>query len=277
MLSSRKLAYNKVYVNSEFRLNGSVSSSDFYIELDEVLETSPNTVMYVIEENIPQSYYTTQEGFFQYFYLILYNNDDSVNRYTRLDLGDNVYFASALAGTITTKLNQATNDIQSDLFGFLYDSDSRTMRLFLNNASYKFKILTDKELKTTSLWQGNNVSDPLSINKLIGNWTIFSPAVDWTSSMFNLIPFSSVYIISPTLSDYHYSAPNGYSNSIIKKLSVTSNVGGVITSPAPLLNDYIDVSNRSFKRLHFKITDSSGRTLDLHQQPVEFSLLFVNL
>ena len=62
MLSARKLAYNKVYVNSEFRLTGSVSSSDFYIETDEVLETSPNTVMYVIEENIPQSYYTTQEG-----------------------------------------------------------------------------------------------------------------------------------------------------------------------------------------------------------------------
>ena len=55
MLSSRKLAYNKVYVNSEYRLSGSSSSSDFYIELDEVLETSPNTVMYVIEENIPQS------------------------------------------------------------------------------------------------------------------------------------------------------------------------------------------------------------------------------
>ena len=67
MLSTRKLTYSKVYVDSQYRLPSSVSSSDFYIETDEVIETFENTVMYVIDEMVPLSYYTTQEGFFNFY------------------------------------------------------------------------------------------------------------------------------------------------------------------------------------------------------------------
>ena len=56
------------------------------------------------------------------------------------------------------------------------------------------------------------------------------------------------------------------------------NVGGItVNTSAPLVNDWIDVSNRSLKRLRFRITDSRGKTIDLHNQPVSFTLLFVNL
>ena len=56
------------------------------------------------------------------------------------------------------------------------------------------------------------------------------------------------------------------------------NVGCVtVDSSAPLLNDYIDISNRSLKRLRFRITDARGKVINVHQQPISFSLLFVNL
>ena len=67
MLSNRKLTYSKVFVDSGERLPQSSSSSDFIIELNENLETFPNTVVYVTDEVIPQSYYTTPEGFYQYW------------------------------------------------------------------------------------------------------------------------------------------------------------------------------------------------------------------
>ena len=42
---------------------------------------------------------------------------------------------------------------------------------------------------------------------------------------------------------FHYSAPDGYSNSIIKKVNMMFNVGGVtVSTNAPLVNDWIDVS-----------------------------------
>ena len=69
MLSNRKLIYNKVYVDSQRRLPQSDSSSDFVIQLNGNLETHPNTVLYAMDEAIPQSYYTTSEGFFSSYML----------------------------------------------------------------------------------------------------------------------------------------------------------------------------------------------------------------
>ena len=268
-----------MYVDSEQRLPNSNSSSDFIIELNEVLETMPNTVMYVTEEIIPQSYYTTPEGFYQYFYLILYNTSDlSIVRYVKVDLTNQVYFAAQLSGSIVTLLNTATNDIQSDLFTYNYDSDQRKLNITISNSAYSFKIPTDKELKAVP-WDGQTLTDPMSINKLVGNYEEKAPtSATWSSGLFNLNPFNSIYILSPELSDFHYSAPDGYSNSIIKKVNLMFNVGGVtVNSSAPLLNYYIDISNRSLKRLRFRITDARGKVINFHQQPISFSLLFVNL
>ena len=93
MLTSRKLTYNKIFVDSEQRLAGSNSSSDFVIELNETLECFGNTVMYVIEETIPASIFTTQRGFYENFYLILYNSsDNSVNRYITVNIAEEVFF-----------------------------------------------------------------------------------------------------------------------------------------------------------------------------------------
>ena len=56
MLSNRKLMYNKVYVDSQRRLPQSdSSSSDCVIQMNDNFETHPNTVMYVMDEVIPQS------------------------------------------------------------------------------------------------------------------------------------------------------------------------------------------------------------------------------
>ena len=286
MLSNRKLTYSKVFIDSQERLPQSNSSSDFIIELNEVLETFPNTVMYVMDEVIPQSYFTTPEGFYQYFYLILYKTSTGeIERFCKIDVKNQVFFASQLIANIITQLNALNSDIQADLFTSSYDSDQRNAVITITLNTFSFKIPTDEELQGM-LWHNTTpsdpsyiIDDPMSINKLIGNYEIKQMTNStWTSGLFNLNPFNSVYIICSELSDYHYSAPSSYSNAIVKKINMMFNVGGVtVNSSAPLLNDYIDVSNRSFKRLRFRITDARGKTINFHGQPISFSLLFVNL
>ena len=282
MLSNRKLTYNKVYVDSQKRLPQSESSSDFIMQMNENLETHPNTVMYVMDEVIPQSYYTTPEGFYQFVYVIVYNTSDgSVQAYLKIDLKNQVFFASQLVGRISNLLSQeAVNQgLPADLFTSSYDSDQRRMILNITDNTYSFKIPTDKELQESSIWNGNILEDPMSVNNLIGNYeTKVATNNTWTSSLMNLNPFNSLYIVCTELSDFHYSAPDGYSNSIIKKTNMMFNVGGITASTSPpLVNDWIDVSNRSLKRLRFRITDSRGKTVNLHNAPVSFTLLFVNL
>ena len=282
MLSNRKLTYNKVYVDSQKRLPQSESSSDFIIQMNENLETHPNTVMYVMDEVIPQSYYTTPEGFYQFVYVIVYNTSDgSVQAYLKIDLKIQVFFASQLVGRISNLLSQeAVNQgLPADLFTSSYDSDQRRMILNITDNGYNFKLPTDKELQESSIWNGNILEDPMSLNNLIGNYEAkVATNNTWTSGLMNLNPFNSLYIVCTELSDFHYSAPDGYSNSIIKKTNMMFNVGGITVSTSPpLVNDWIDVSNRSLKRLRFRITDSRGKTIDLHNQPVSSTLLFVNL
>ena len=282
MLSNRKLTYNKVYVDSQKRLPQSESSSDFIMQMNENLETHPNTVMYVMDEVIPQSYYTTPEGFYQFVYVIVYNTSDgSVQAYLKIDLKNQVFFASQLVGRISNLLSQeAVNQgLPADLFTSSYDSDQRRMILNITDNGYNFKLPTDKELQESSIWNGNILEDPMSVNNLIGNYEAkVATNNTWTSSLMNLNPFNSLYIVCTELSDFHYSAPDGYSNSIIKKTNMMFNVGGITVSTSPpLVNDWIDVSNRSLKRLRFRITDSRGKTVNLHNAPVSFTLLFVNL
>ena len=282
MLSNRKLTYNKVYVDSQKRLPQSESSSDFIMQMNENLETHPNTVMYVMDEVIPQSYYTTPEGFYQFVYVIVYNTSDgSVQAYLKIDLKNQVFFASQLVGRISNLLSQeAVNQgLPADLFTSSYDSDQRRMILNITDNGYNFKLPTDKELQESSIWNGNILEDPMSVNNLIGNYEAkVATNNTWTSGLMNLNPFNSLYIVCTELSDFHYSAPDGYSNSIIKKTNMMFNVGGITVSTSPpLVNDWIDVSNRSLKRLRFRITDSHGKTVNLHNAPVSFTLLFVNL
>ena len=282
MLSNRKLTYNKVYVDSQKRLPQSESSSDFIMQMNENLETHPNTVMYVMDEVIPQSYYTTPEGFYQFVYVIVYNTSDgSVQAYLKIDLKNQVFFASQLVGRISNLLSQeAVNQgLPADLFTSSYDSDQRRMILNITDNGYNFKLPTDKELQESSIWNGNILEDPMSVNNLIGNYEAkVATNNTCTSGLLNLNPFNALYIVCTELSDFHYSAPDGYSNSIIKKVNMMFNVGGITvnTSP-PLVNDWIDVSNRSLKRLRFRITDAQGKTINLHGQNVSFTLLFVNL
>ena len=143
MLSNRKLIYNRVYVDSQRRLPQSDSSSDFVIQTNGNLETHPNTVMYIMDEVIPQSYYTTPEGFFQFLYVIVYNTSSGlVENYLTSDLKNQVFFVSQLAGRIGNLLSQEADNagLPSNLFTASYDSDQRRMMLNTTDHTYSFKI-----------------------------------------------------------------------------------------------------------------------------------------
>ena len=160
MLSNRPLIYNKVYVGSQRRLPQSDSSSDFVIQMNDNLETHPNTVMYVMDEVIPQSYYTTPEGFFQFLYVIVYNTSSGlVENYLTSDLKNQVFFVSQLAGRIGNLLSQEADNagLPSNLFTASYDSDQRRMSLNITDNTYNFKIPTDNELQELAVWQDSIV------------------------------------------------------------------------------------------------------------------------
>ena len=280
---SNKLTYKKVLVDSTFRLPQSRSSSDFIIELDENMECPEGTRLHITEVSIPATFKTTEVGFFEYLYVMVFDNSDVFVKNFRVYLGNKVYFAEQLAYDMNEGMNNNTTDLSAGgIFVYSYSSATRTVEFKIKDGlNYKLKIPTDTELKNYVNNQWNTTqesydsSNPLSINYLLSNYVATSPIATWTSSYLNLVPFRAVYINSPELADHHLMSPSTYSSSIIRKVLVSEQLGGIINdNSAPLSEDYINVGGKNLKRLSFRITDDKSNTLNLYDIPCQFSLVF---
>ena len=282
-MMSNKLVYKKVLVDSAFRLPQSKSSSDFVIELDENMECPEGTRLHITEVSIPATFKTTEVGFFEYLYVMVFDNSDVFVNNFRVYLGNKIYFAEQLAYDMNEGMNNNTTDLSAGgIFSYAYSASTRTVEFKIKEGlNYKLKIPTDTELKNYVNNQWNTTqsnydsSNPLSINYLLSNYVSTSPLTTWTSSYLNLVPFRAVYINSPELADHHISAPSNYSSSIIRKVLVSEQLGGIINdTSAPLSEDYISVGGKNLKRLSFRITDDKSNTLNLYDIPCQFSLIF---
>ena len=274
--------YKKISIDSNYRLPQSKSSADFTIELNENMECPEGTKLHITDISIPAAWKSTEVNFYEYMYVMIFDNSDVFVKNFRIYLGNKIYFAEQIAFDMHAGLNTNTNDLNAGgIFNYAYDSATRTVQFSIKDGlNYKVKIPTNDELEnyvnnTWNTTQANyDSSNPLSINYLLSNYVPSNPLTVWTSSYLNLVPFRYIFISSPELSDYRYSAPNTYSSSIIKKVLVNSQLGGIINDAGSSLSeDFIDISNKNLKRLSFKITDEKGVVMNLYGIPVQFALL----
>ena len=278
---SNRLTYKKIFIDSKYRNEQSKSSSDFSIELNENLELPDDTRLYITDISIPAVWKSTEVGFYEYLYVMVFNSDTLVKNF-RVYLGNKIYFSEQLCFDMVEGINNNTTDLSAGgIFVYSYSSATRTVEMKVKDGlPYTIKIPTDTELENyvNGIWDNVSASydnrKPVSINYLLSNFVPTNPIATWTSSYLNLVPFRYVFITSNALSDYHYSAPNSYSSSIIKKVLCTEQLGGIINdNQAPHHEDFINVGGRNLKRLDFKITDETGTVMNLYDIPVQFTLL----
>ena len=72
---SNKLTYKKIFIDSKYRNAQSRSSSDFSVELNEHLETPEGTRMYVSDVSIPAVWKSTEVGFYEYIYVMIFDGE----------------------------------------------------------------------------------------------------------------------------------------------------------------------------------------------------------
>ena len=219
---------------------------------------------------------------------MIYDNTDTLLRCVILDLSNKIYFAEQLSFDIVSKLNDAVRDLNAnnDIFVYAYSSATRTVEIKVaDGLNFKLKIPTDEELSSYvgSEWNRGdadyNNTIPLSINYLLSNFVATNGGLSvWNSSYLNLIPFRALYLNSPDLTDHAYSSPVSYSSSIIRKILIDQQLGGVVNDAhaGAQAEDYIDVSGKNLKRLSFRLTDEKNKTINLYNIPLEFSLLFAH-
>ena len=281
---SNKLTYKKVFVDSQYRLPQSKSSSDFVIELEQNFECPAGTKCWITEVSLPTTWKTTEIIFYEYLYVMIYDNSDTFVKNFRVYVGNKVYFASQLCFDLNEGMNSNTTDLSAGgIFVYSYDEATRTVEFKIKEGlNYKVKIPTDTELSNyvNNTWNTTQASydnsNPVSINYLLSNFVPTNGGLTtWTSSYLNLVPFRSVMLHCPELADHHYSSPASYSSNIVRKILIDQQLGGVVNDNNTAFHeDFIDVSNRNLNRLSFRITDTNNKTLNLYDINVQFSLVF---
>jgi hypothetical protein len=258
----------KIYIDSRFKTNNSVSNSHFKYELNESVALPDKCVMFIDDIICPNAWLTVDEDnnklYVRRFQAVGGNTDEIIT------ISNNNYTSATLRTEIETKLN--------DTFGaavFTVTYDANLLRYSITAAD-TCKIFTDKELIMGSpVWTGTalNTNNLNSINEILTN-TIPAQAITIYTGIVDLRRYHNLYISSPNISSFTSMGARGESN-IIKKIPVTSDYGSIIYDNVVANHDWIDVSKLLLKTIEFRISDAYGKTIDLRGMPVSFSLMFM--
>ena len=121
----------------------------------------------------------------------------------------------------------------------------------------------------------NGTDDINSINRILGNFTLTTStfSTPYISGFIDLQRVKSLYLHCNEISNYNQLTVAGNS-SIVKKINVTVPYLGIINDNELSNVDYIDCSNKTLRRLTFRLTDNLNRTVDLNNVDVSFTLTF---
>ena len=126
----------KVYIDSRYKTNDSVSNSDFKFESKEALGLCENTVCYIGDISIPHTWYTV-EDYNNKLYIEATNPDITLSASISTVASSN-YTASSLATSLNNILQTR---FPNDTCLFVYNISVGTMTI---SSTMGFRIMTDE-------------------------------------------------------------------------------------------------------------------------------------
>lgn len=276
-------SYRKIYVDSQYRFRG--TSSDFSINLPEVLEHSHNHRFAVDDIVIPRSWFVISSV---NSYIYIAENTTPI-RLARIQIPAGDYDGTSLATAIQYKLNTESG------FGnhpFTVSFNRNTGSLQIANPTKVFWLPTDDELL---MFQYNNlyfsqeingvmVSFDLSrkdtlktANYVIGNLT---KGVGYSSLIgldpINLNWLDTIYIHATDFGLNNTLNLRGEKN-VIKQIKIDSQPFSIIYDNANTDFDWMDCSHQQWSQLSFSLRDRNGNVLELNNRDVSFCLVLQDL
>ena len=290
------LPIKKVYVDTRFRTNDSISTSQFKIELPDTLALPHNTIFHLDDIAIPHSWYTVTEDVNDALYMQISVLDTTLSQPNTTNVCHIVtispgnYNMVSLAHEIQLKTNAQFNTAAiPNPFLVTVNDKTNTLKFVCVNTIVA-KVFTNSDIKSKLVgyvdgngwdgsWQGVSYDSNNShhANELIGNTDgpgyPFSHSIPLNTQYSDLQIIKNIYIHSANLGSYKTIGPKGEST-IIKKVPVTANENEMIFSTVTSSSDYLDCSRQTLKTISFELKDAHGRIINLHGANVSFSIVF---
>jgi len=271
------LPIKKIYIDSRFMSSDSKSSSDFKIDLPQNIDLPEDTVFYMDDICIPNSWYTIDEERNNKFYFkigsTVYVKTIPAGNYSTTTFNAVIVaLMNTVQGTFTANVN-----INSNTVGILTSIDSTNYQQIVDGKTVTyattFEILTDFQLGILGYPKPYQ-----SINNYLNNEVakVNTKASPYVSEYVNLNPVRNIYITSGNLGSYNTMSVSG-ERGIIKKVPVRANYNEMIYDDAVLGIDYLSCSRQSLSRLEFQLKDVFGNLINLHGNHWSFSLIFTKM
>ena len=270
------LPVKKIYLDSHFKTNDSVSNSDCKFLLRETFTFPENTIMFLDDVAIPHSWYSVISGINDKLYFII-TYDGNTTGFIATITSQN-YTGSELATEIANQMNAEYTTL-TDNFAAAFNVLKQTITITSVEGTLTFRILTETEIESdlngTYSFPTYTASNPADINgkvlKQTGNTSV--GVTSFTSGFIDLQPIKNIYIYCSNLSTFTTVSPDGGSG-VIKKVPVTQDTGYYIFDNVMNNNDYVDVSRLSIRTLHFQLKDKLGNVIPLNGSTWSASIVF---
>ena len=282
------LPRRKIYIDSRYKTQDSISNANFKIQLNENLKFPDNCGFYITDICIPNTFKTIEEGVNDRLYVRFDFYPALTTEFNIITLPPRNYTGYTLATELVKLLNAAAAKFSPVIWNFTctYDQGVNTLTITGNLKSgitdlrNSWEFYTDNTLKTYQNWTGPEY-DKTNLHSFNSNLQNISPQrfTDKQSYICNFLDLHSIknIYLSSNMANFDSINPQGYPSNIVKKIPLTADYGYLIVDNLMTLNDYLSCSNRTFSQLDFKFTNTEGLELPIYGMNISFTIIFVKL
>lgn len=280
------LPVKKIYVDSRFRTNDSVSSSNFKFQLPESLLMPENCTFSITDVCIPHSWYTLEFNVNDMLYWHLKDIQANFHYMYQTSLDSRNYSGTELATEIQLRMNNqlTASNITTFTFTATFSLSTQKITITPTTSTHTFSLLTKADIQAKMSqglnWSGPayDITNPMDINSEIlklnvGLGGVNSSILPFVGNHIDLQPIKNVYISSPNLGNFNAVTHRGFT-SLIKKVPVSVNFNFMIVDAGSPANDYLNCSKQTLRSLEFLLRDDNNRIINMHNQDVSFSVVF---
>ena len=273
-----------IYVDSQYKLSESLTSSSFKIELPFSITMPHNAIFTVDEICIPHAWYSIESNINDKLYILELNTITRDTASIVITIPPGNYNGDLLKTTLQSLINP-TVPFGSCLVD--YNPTTFSIAMQVSSLAVNFWVLSDKEIATllSGFWSLSGAgafdrANPASMNEVLRNYgntlgetpqyNINNP---YKSGFLNFQGINNIYLSSPNLGCFTTIGPRG-EQTIIKKIPVSSEFGYMIIDRSTSQHDYLECGKTTLRTLEFNLRDGKGRFVPLHNANISFSLVF---
>ena len=282
------LPVKKIYIDSRYKTQDSISNANFKIQLNENLKFPDNCGFFITDNCIPNTFKTVERGINNTLYIRFDIYPESITYFKTITIPPKNYTRATLATELEKLFNAAIDTYSTTIwdFKYLYELNTNTLTITGNleqgrDLRMAWELYSDDTLKTYKNWTGPPY-DPNNLHSFNANiqnlktqrFTNLNKS--YICNFLDLHSMKNIYLNS-TMANYESINPEGYPSNITKKIPLTTDYGYLLVDNLMTLNDYLSCSNRTFSQLEFKFTNTAGNVIPIYGMNISFTIIFVKL